>query len=91
MKCVQIQVSGKVQGVWFRASTQRKANELNIKGIVKNLPNGDVYIEAQGEEKDLEYFKKWCHEGSDHSRVDNVIISAMETKSFKDFKIVRGL
>jgi acylphosphatase len=89
MKCVQIQVSGKVQGVWFRASTQRKANELNIKGIVKNLPNGDVYIEAEGEESILEDFTKWCYLGSDHSRVDNVIISEMETKSFEDFKIVR--
>ncbi len=89
MKCVQIQVSGKVQGVWFRASTQRKANELNIKGIVKNLSNGDVYIEAEGEESTLEIFVKWCHQGSDHSRVDNVIISEMETKSFEDFKIVR--
>ena len=89
MKCVQIQVRGKVQGVWFRASTQRKANELNIKGIVKNLPNGDVYIEAEGEENDLDNFTKWCHQGSDHSRVDNVMISEMKIKSFKKFKIVR--
>ncbi len=89
MKCVQIQVSGKVQGVWFRASTQRKANELNIKGIVKNLPNGNVYIEATGEENALGDFIEWCHQGSDHSRVDNVIILALEEKSFVDFKIVR--
>ena len=89
MKCVQIQVNGKVQGVWFRASTQRKAHELNIKGFVKNLPNGDVYIEAEGEENALEDFIKWCHQGSDHSRVDNVIISELKEKSFNDFKIVR--
>lgn len=89
MKCVQIQVNGKVQGVWFRASTQRKANELNIKGIVKNLPNGDVYIEAKGEENALGDFVKWCHQGSDHSRVDNVTISKIKEKSFEDFKIVR--
>lgn len=89
MKCVQIQVNGKVQGVWFRASTQRKANELNIKGIVKNLPNGDVYIEAEGEENALEDFVKWCHQGSDHSRVDNVTVSEIKEKSFENFKIVR--
>ena len=89
MKCVQIQVNGKVQGVWFRASTQRKANELNIKGIVKNLPNGDVYIEAEGEESALEDFVKWCHQGSDHSRVDNVTVSEIKEKSFEYFKIVR--
>lgn len=89
MKCVQIQVSGKVQGVWFRASTQRKAKELNIKGIVKNLANGDVYIEAEGEEITLDDFIKWCHQGSDHSRVYNVIVSELKTKSFDDFKIIR--
>lgn len=89
MKCVQIQVNGKVQGVWFRASTQRKANELNVKGIVKNLPNGDVYIEAEGEEKALGDFVIWCHQGSDLSRVDNVITSVLELKSFTDFKIIR--
>jgi acylphosphatase len=89
MKCVQIQVNGKEQGVWLRASTQRKANELNIKGIVKNLPNGDVYIEAEGEENALGDFVKWCHQGSDHSRVDNVTVSEIKEKSFEDFKIVR--
>jgi len=89
MKCVQIQVSGKVQGVWFRASTQRKAKELNINGIVKNLANGDVYIEAEGEEINLDEFMKWCHQGSDHSRVDTVTILDIEIKSFDEFKIIR--
>lgn len=89
MKCIQIQVNGKVQGVWFRASTQRKANELNIKGIVKNLANGDVYIEAEGEKNALEDFIKWCHEGSDQSRVDNVTTLEVTPKHFEDFKIVR--
>lgn len=91
MKCIQIQISGKVQGVWFRASTQRKANELNIKGIVKNLPNGDVYIEAEGKENAMKTFIEWCHQGSDRSRVDNVITSNMESKSFEGFKIIRGI
>lgn len=89
MKGVQIHVSGKVQGVWFRASTQRKANELNIKGIVRNLANGDVYIEAEGKADALGDFIKWCHQGSDHSRVDNVTILDLEIKPFDDFKIVR--
>lgn len=89
MKSLQIQVSGKVQGVWFRASTQRKANELNIKGIVKNLPNGDVYIEAMGDDSALEHFVKWCHIGSEYSRVDHVNILPIENQTFEDFKIIR--
>ena len=82
-------ISGKVQGVWFRASTQRKANELGIKGIVRNLPTGEVYVEAEGDETALEFFVKWCHEGSELSRVDQVEIADMENQNFEGFKIVR--
>ncbi len=89
MNCYKIQVSGKVQGVWFRASTQRKANELGIKGIVRNLPNKDVYIEAEGNEATLKKFIEWCHEGSELSRVESVETFEMEIQNFEDFKIVR--
>jgi acylphosphatase len=44
----QITVSGKVQGVWFRKSTQDKARELGLRGFVRNQPDGSVYIEASG-------------------------------------------
>ena len=89
MKHLKIQISGKVQGVWFRASTQRKAKELGLNGIVRNLPNGDVYIEVEGENSILEKFIEWCHQGSEFSRVDNVIISENENQNFEDFRIVR--
>jgi len=89
MKCLKIKISGKVQGVWFRASTQRKANELGIKGIVRNLPSGEVYVEAEGNKSDLETFVEWCHQGSELSRVDQVEVSAMQSQNFEDFKIVR--
>lgn len=89
MKCLKIKISGKVQGVWFRASTQRKANELGIKGIVRNLPSGEVYVEAEGDETTLVTFVKWCHQGSELSRVDQVEINDMENQNFEDFKIVR--
>ena len=46
--CHQIIVTGKVQGVWFRDSTLKKAHELGVKGFVKNQPDGSVYIEAEG-------------------------------------------
>jgi len=89
MKCLKIKISGKVQGVWFRASTQRKANELNIKGIVRNLSSGEVYVEAEGDEKKIATFVKWCHQGSELSRVDQVVVSEMANQNFEDFKIVR--
>jgi len=89
MKCLKIKISGKVQGVWFRASTQRKANELGIKGIVRNLESGEVYVEAEGSDERLGTFIAWCHQGSELSRVDQVEISEIENQNFEDFKIVR--
>ena len=89
MKCLKIKIRGKVQGVWFRASTQRKANELGIKGIVRNLSSGEVYVEAEGDKSILETFVKWCHQGSELSRVDQVEIFEIENQNFEDFKIVR--
>lgn len=90
MKCLKIQISGRVQGVWFRASTQRKANELGVKGIVKNLDNGDVYVEAEGNENQLKDFIDWCWVGSELSKVVGVEVNELEEKGFKDFRIVRG-
>jgi acylphosphatase len=56
MKHWNIKVTGKVQGVFFRASTKAVADQLGVKGFVKNLSDGSVYIEAEGDEFALEYF-----------------------------------
>ena len=49
MEHVTLTISGKVQGVFFRDSTKKLAEELGIRGYVKNLPDGTVKIEAEGE------------------------------------------
>jgi acylphosphatase len=67
-----IQVKGKVQGVYFRKYTQWKAEELGLTGFVRNMPDGTVYIEAQGEEEKVELLEKWCHLGSPLSKVESV-------------------
>jgi acylphosphatase len=54
MKRITITVSGLVQGVFFRYTTRNVARKLGLKGIVKNMPDGTVYIEAEGEDADLE-------------------------------------
>ncbi|CAM3314816.1 acylphosphatase [Vagococcus fessus] len=56
MKHVKLTVQGKVQHVGFRITTKMVADRLRIKGIVKNLPDGSVYIEATGEETKLNKF-----------------------------------
>jgi|APSaa5957512622_1039677.scaffolds.fasta_scaffold158134_1 acylphosphatase len=71
---IHIIVKGKVQGVYFREFTKRKALSLGLNGTVKNLPNGSVEIFAGGDKDRLEELKEWCWEGSPYSRVDAVTV-----------------
>jgi acylphosphatase len=86
-KHINIEVRGKVQGVFFRDYTRRKAEELGIKGYVKNMEDGSVYIEAEQEEEILEKLLKWCYEGSPHSRVDEIKSETAGFMNFTSFKI----
>ena len=63
MEHLDIIVSGKVQRVWFRQSTLDKALELGVNGYTMNLPNVNVYIEAEAEANVLNYFVEWCRVG----------------------------
>jgi len=88
MQSVSIIVSGRVQGVWFRKCTSDKAIELGISGTVKNLPNGNVQIEAIGTKDQLELFEKWCWTGSPLSKVETVKVKEIESGSVLGFSIV---
>ncbi|MBL4736088.1 MAG: acylphosphatase, partial [Flavobacteriales bacterium] len=57
----KIRIEGKVQGVWFRASTRDEAGRLGLRGFVRNEPDGSVYAEVEGEENEINEFVKWCH------------------------------
>ncbi|MBX2816964.1 MAG: acylphosphatase [Saprospiraceae bacterium] len=74
-RCRRIQVKGKVQGVWFRASTKIKAEELALTGTVQNEEDGSVLIRAYGPSRDLDTLEEWCHEGPPHAVVLEVIAS----------------
>jgi acylphosphatase len=65
-----IRVSGKVQGVFFRASTKDEADKLGIRGLVRNEPDGSVYVEAEGEEENLRSFIAWVVKGPANARVE---------------------
>ena len=86
--CHQIKISGKVQGVWFRDSTVKKAQELGVKGFINNEPDGSVYIEAEGSKEALKKFLNWCHEGPPFAKVESVAIEELELTYFEKFKIV---
>ena len=72
MRRVQIRVSGRVQGVYFRVFTQNKAKHFGVKGNVRNLPDGSVEIIAEAEHMVIGQFIKWCHKGPVTARVEQV-------------------
>lgn len=65
-------VSGKVQGVYFRVSTQEVAFELGVIGYANNLPNGDVEVAIEGPDDKVERLLEWLQQGPDMARVDKV-------------------
>jgi acylphosphatase len=74
MKNLIIIVEGKVQGVWFRVSTRKIAEELNLHGFVKNEPDGFVYIELTGDDQPVMKFIEWALHGPELSVVEKVSI-----------------
>ncbi|MDF0478828.1 acylphosphatase [Vagococcus sp. PNs007] len=79
MNHVKLTVQGRVQHVGFRITTKMVADRLRIKGIVKNLPDGSVYIEATGDETKLKKFISLVEASPTPSgRVDNVIINFVD-------------
>ncbi|HUV47201.1 MAG TPA: acylphosphatase [Candidatus Bathyarchaeia archaeon] len=69
---IKVIISGKVQGVFFRAYTEKKANELGLRGWVKNLPGGQVEAVFDGVQAKIEEMIEWCWQGSAGSKVTSV-------------------
>jgi acylphosphatase len=89
MKHINIRITGKVQGVSFRATTKAVADQMGIRGIIRNEADGSVYLEAEGDDVSLEVFLEWCHEGSDRSRIENVEVVPAELKNYQNFEILK--
>lgn len=87
VKHISIIVSGRVQGVFFRVTTKKKADELGVKGFVKNLPDGRVYIEAEGDQTRLHDFESWCKLGPPQAQVMQADVTEGELKFFASFLI----
>lgn len=88
-KHLDIKVTGKVQGVFYRASTKAVADQLGVKGFVKNEEDGSVYIEAEGDKLMIEAFLEWCHEGPDRARIEQVECNEGELKNYRNFEVVK--
>jgi acylphosphatase len=68
----RVLISGLVQGVWFRESTRRRADELGLSGWVRNLPDGRVEAEFEGPPDAVDQALAFVHSGPTHARVDDV-------------------
>jgi acylphosphatase len=69
---VRLRITGRVQGVYYRANAAEAARRLGLVGRVRNLPDGSVEATAEGPPGSLTAFVAWCHEGPPHARVDQV-------------------
>lgn len=85
MRCT---VHGKVQGVFFRATTCEQARRLGIAGYAKNLPNGCVEVVAYGERTSLDRLEEWLWEGSESAQVTHVECEPVSERDFTDFQIL---
>lgn len=88
LKHLTLLVKGYVQGVGFRYFIRNIASALNINGTVKNLSNGDVEIDVEGEEHQLEEFTERIQTEHDYAHISNIEVKQEELKFFKDFKII---
>ncbi|MEK7523661.1 MAG: acylphosphatase [Patescibacteria group bacterium] len=87
-KQANIIITGRVQGVFFRASAKEKALELGIAGWIKNTSDGGVALVAQGKEEQLKAFLQWCKKGPPRAEVLHVDIQSQKTlEEFKGFRI----
>jgi acylphosphatase len=82
-----IRVRGRVQGVGYRFSTVREARKHDIRGYVKNLPDGSVAIEAEGLQEQLDTFLLWCRKGPGTGYVESVDFNQLPPAGFKEFRI----
>lgn len=88
MQRATILVHGRVQGVFFRDSTMRKARELGLTGFVRNLPDGTVQIVAQGPRHALDALIHWSHEGPPAAVVSNVEVNyGVPESGISDFTV----
>lgn len=84
-KRYKISVKGRVQGVGFRWRTVIEAKRLGLKGFVRNMPDGSVYIEAEGTEEQLNDLADWCRRGPGF--VESVAIDPYPPVNYREFRI----
>lgn len=87
MQCKRFLVTGRVQGVFYRASAQQRAQELGLTGWVRNCRDGSVELVACGDTKNLEQFEAWLWQGPSYARVVAVEVEQTTTEQLVSFEM----
>ena len=88
MKTIKARLSGTVQGVTFRQYIRDNANELNVRGFVRNLENGDVEVVAEGKDEDVNEFLNRCKQGPSYADIKRFNFEEIKHQGLKEFKIL---
>jgi len=81
-------ISGKVQGVYYRASTEKEANRLGLSGYARNLPDGRVEVIAEGSPEELQQLHQWCQEGPPAAKVTDIEVEEQQANGeFSNFGV----
>lgn len=86
--CIHCVVTGRVQGVWFRAGTREQARHLGLSGWVRNLPEGQVEVLACGPRAEVTALHQWLHQGPSKAKVESVSLEELPWQEHADFTIV---
>lgn len=88
MQQARLVISGKVQGVFYRASCQDVAISYRLFGYAKNLPSGQVEVIAQGEKENIKRLIEWCKKGPPHAKVADVKVEWQSVQEqFSGFEV----
>ncbi|GAA4323990.1 acylphosphatase [Flaviaesturariibacter amylovorans] len=91
MRTVHIQVTGTVQGVFYRATAHEVAEQLGLAGWVRNRADGSVEALAQGTDEQVEAFITWCHQGPRRAVVTGVQVEEVPAKeAMRGFEVKKG-
>lgn len=82
-------VTGRVQGVFYRASTQARAQELGLTGWVRNCPDGSVELEASGDAEALRQLEDWLWQGPERAQVSAVEVARGSGEPASSFEVRR--
>ncbi len=85
MRHIDLWITGKVQGVWYRKRAGEEALRLGVTGFAMNLPDGSVRIEAEGPQEALDRFVAWCRTGPTRAVVENVAVTDGPLIGYPDF------